>query len=191
MSKQIQRISSLSARQELSDEIRNIYEQAVFQFLITMPQIQQAKTIFSYMAVKGELSLDVFNRWAIDAGKTLAFPTSYPGGRMEARMPKGIQCMRNGKWGIPEPDPNQSVMLQPQYIDAVLVPCVAFDSRGHRLGYGGGYYDRYLAHCDRSIKILVAFEIQQLPLIVTDDLDITMDVVVTEQGVRYVTYSPE
>jgi len=62
------------------------------------------------------------------------------------------------RWGIKEPDPYSSQVMNVQSIDAVLVPLLAYDRRGHRVGYGGGYYDRFLAQCrPDTLKIGVSF----------------------------------
>ena len=55
--------------------------------------------------------------------------------------------LREGRWHIPEPFGNQLSAIDSQQIDSVLVPLLAFDRQGHRVGYGGGYYDRFLAEC--------------------------------------------
>lgn len=55
--------------------------------------------------------------------------------------------LTENRWGIPEPDPTSSVRCLPGQLDLVLVPLLTFDRQGHRVGYGGGYYDRFLADC--------------------------------------------
>lgn len=184
--KQFQRANALAARRALSAERRNSSAEAVFQILTALTEVQKARTVFSYAATADELSLAAFNKWAAAQGKTLAFPTSYPGGRMEARVPFGADSMRRGMMGLREPDPGGSELLPPEDIDLVLVPCVAFDRYGHRLGHGGGYYDLYLPGCIHAIKILTAFEAQRLPLVATNDFDVSVDALVTEQGIYYI-----
>lgn len=64
----------------------------------------------------------------------------------------------HNRWGIPEPDPVLSPAIEPVELDAVLVPLLGYDARGHRVGYGGGYYDRFLAECrPEVIKIGLSF----------------------------------
>jgi len=86
-----------------------------------------------------------------------------------------------GTWGIREPRPDRCVLAQPDEIDAVLAPGVAFTPTCVRLGYGGGFYDRLLASWHpRPPLIAAAFEVQILDSIPVESHDVPMDVVVTE-----------
>jgi 5-formyltetrahydrofolate cyclo-ligase len=87
-----------------------------------------------------------------------------------------------GRYGIPTPPMD----LQPLRPDIVLVPLLAFDGRGNRLGYGGGHYDRTLARLRSTGAVLaagLAFGDQQFPLLPVKDWDQRLDLVVTERGV--------
>ena len=107
------------------------------------------------------------------------YPRCLGGGVMEARQPTGP--WKPGPFGIEEPDPACSVLVRPEEIDTVLVPCVAFDESGGRLGHGAGYYDRYLARCPRAARICLAFKAQRLDRVVTEAHDLPMDWIVTEK----------
>ena len=181
--KRIQRLTALKSRRELSPEYRRYCEQTVCQHLCQMPELRSAEVILSYLAVADELSLCVFHDWAEREGKTIAFPVSCPDGILKAYVPCGDDSMRKGKYGITEPDPLKSLQISPREIDAVIVPCVAFDKEKRRIGHGAGYYDRFLPQCMKACKIAVAFEAQRLSRIATDDLDVTMDAVVTEKDI--------
>lgn len=89
------------------------------------------------------------------------------------------------RWGIEEPDPICSQQLDTQRIDAVLVPLTAYDRQGNRVGYGGGYYDRFLAECRPDIiKIGVSF-FEPIDLISdVDEWDIPLDLCVTPRTVH-------
>ena len=105
-------------------------------------------------------------------GETLVFRTWKPGDPLVV-----------GRFNIPEPD-DKARERRP---DLVLVPLLAFDANGHRLGYGAGYYDRYLraARSKRTISAIgIAYAGQELPELPHEDSDEVLDAVVTEAGVR-------
>jgi 5-formyltetrahydrofolate cyclo-ligase len=72
---------------------------------------------------------------------------------------------------------------EPGIPDSLLIPLLAFDARGHRLGYGGGYYDRTLAVLPGRMRIGCAFAAQQVDAVPVDPYDITLDAVATDQGI--------
>ncbi len=84
---------------------------------------------------------------------------------------------QQNKWGINEPASGR--VIRPEDIDIIFLPLITFDQQGHRLGYGGGFYDRYLQNCQKALKIgLSYFEpIEKIPEI--NDYDIKMDLCIT------------
>jgi 5-formyltetrahydrofolate cyclo-ligase len=96
-------------------------------------------------------------------------------------------CLVTSTFSVPEPVGNENP-VRPDEIRAVVVPMIAFDTTGHRLGYGAGYYDRFLRHLPGLMKIGVAFSCQEVDEIPTDENDVSMDLIVTEKGIFH--YSP-
>ncbi len=180
--KERQRALALERRRGLFEDVRKAHSTAICRHLTELPALQTAKVIFSYMAAGAEADLAAFHRWAAEAGKTLAFPVSYLQGRMEAYVPKGPESWVRGRYGILAPIPERSTRVEPQALDAVILPCVAFDAVGRRLGHGGGYYDRYLPQCPRAFRVLVAFEAQRLDAVAVDPHDQPAQALVTESG---------
>lgn len=183
MEKGVQRKMAAASRAALSPHRRESGAEAVYRRLINMPQVRRAKVVLSYMASDEEMSLRAFHTWASREGKTLAFPVSHKSGKMDAFVPSGPDGMRQGMFGITEPASELSLPVKPEDIDLVLIPCVAFDRCGNRLGHGGGYYDRYLPQCTRAAKIITAYDIQELTHITPDEWDVKADAIVTESGV--------
>lgn len=176
ITKQAQRAACLARRRALSGEERQAYSAAICQALTQLKPLQEAKTILSYRATEEEVDLSRFHRWARERGKALAFPVSYGQGRMEAREP---ELWRRGRYGIWEPDPERSRLVEPDELDAVILPCVGFDGRGGRLGHGGGYYDRYLAGFT-GLTVALCRDRLLLPALPTEPHDRAVDILLTE-----------
>ena len=170
-----------AARRALTAEQRAAMGAAVSARLTEHPAVQKAQVILSYMAFAGEVDLTEFHRWAKARGKTVAFPITYGGGRMEAFVPESDEAWLVGQYGITSPDESRSRKLSPEDIDLVIAPCVGFDESRMRLGWGGGYYDRYLPKCPKATAIAAAYELQKLsPVPDVQSWDVAMDAVATE-----------
>ena len=179
MSKREQRALALAARRALSPEQRKEKSAAICACLAAM---DLEGPVLSYVAMPDEPDLGDLHDNLAGRGIAVALPRCVGAGVMEARLPSGPLCP--GLYGIPEPDPETSVLLAPEEIRTVLVPCVAFDEAGNRLGHGAGYYDRFLVLCPQARLICVAFEAQCLPRVETEVHDRRMDMLVTESGCR-------
>lgn len=110
----------------------------------------------------------------------MAFPYCISGTEMIALEPLGPESWEKGCYGIWAPVPSRSRIIQPDQLELVLCPCTAFDGRGHRLGMGGGYYDRFLPRCERAVIAAVAYELQRVDELETEPWDVAMDLVFTE-----------
>jgi 5-formyltetrahydrofolate cyclo-ligase len=181
--KRAQRAVATAARDALSPEEIRARSAALCRRLTELPELRGARTILSYLAIGSEADLSALHDWAARAGKTIAFPVTHPHGVMDARVPDDEHAWVSARFGLSEPDPARSRLIDPADFDLVLVPCVAFDADGRRLGHGAGYYDRYLPRCTRAKRICVAFEAQRLPLVTTNQFDAAMDAVATEEEI--------
>ena len=92
--------------------------------------------------------------------------------------------------GMLEPDPT-AAMIDPKSIDAILVPGLAFDTEGFRIGYGGGYYDAFLPHCQRALRIGLAFELQLVDSVCPRAWDEPLHHIVTEHRVIDTKYGTQ
>ena len=183
MTKKEQRVLALQKRRALTDEERKEKSLTLSEALWALPEVKQAGTIFSYFATYDEADLKAFDEMASQAGKRLAYPISLPHGIMKAAVPEGPESLAAGAYGILAPAEDASEILKPEEIDVILVPCVAFDKEGRRLGHGAGYYDRYMPMLRPEVlKILIAFDAQELDYVETEPTDIPVDIIVTESG---------
>lgn len=129
---------------QLSPEARLSSDQALFARFLSLPALEKAQRVLLYCGMKAEP--DTMHLlpllWAM--GKETALPRCLPGYGMEARLVgQGAPLVRH-PYGMLEPDPALP-LAERDSCGLILVPGVAFDRAGHRLGQGGGYYDRYLA----------------------------------------------
>jgi 5-formyltetrahydrofolate cyclo-ligase len=93
-----------------------------------------------------------------------------------------LSLLVSSTFSVPEPIGNE-IPARKEDIRAVIVPLIAFDRKGHRLGYGAGYYDRFLSGNPGLMKIGVAFSCQEVPETQSDENDIAMDMIVTEDEI--------
>lgn len=175
------RREALAARKALSPRQRQEYSRQICARLLALPELQQARSIFSYRAKEEEADLSGLHESLWQAGKTLAFPRTEPRGRMEAVPAERDSRWQKGAFGLWEPA--EGALLRPEELELVLLPCVAFDKKGTRLGWGGGYYDRYLPRCSGAKLILVAFEAQRLESLPREPQDVPADAAVSEKGI--------
>ncbi len=155
------------------------------QRFVNLPQWQSARTIFAYLATAEEPSLAKL--WQDYRDKTWAFPRcAWSSKTLDWRIvdPKHIaQQTEIGKYGIPCPKPDLPA-IDINYADLILVPALACDRQGYRLGYGGGFYDRSLSgYCGFTVGIVLhQFLLEQLP---HDTWDIRLNAVVSDQEVLF------
>lgn len=140
-----------------------------------MSVFREAKTVMIYYPIHNEVDLrPLLSKYSGE--KTFLLPVTHRRGRMEVRSYDGEEMMRKGRFGIPEP---QTATYRGS-IDLILVPGVVFDRHCHRIGRGGGYYDRFLRKHRQSCKVGVCYSFQlQREDIPHTWLDIQMNRVVT------------
>ena len=113
--------------------------------LLTFPPFLRAKSVFCYVSGKNELSTWPLLRFCLERGVTLCVPRCYPGREMRAHVITSENQLTPGFYGLLEPPEDAPVLENPEI---AIVPGLAFDRIGYRLGRGGGYYDRWLAGRD-------------------------------------------
>jgi 5-formyltetrahydrofolate cyclo-ligase len=149
----------------------------------SVPEIATARTLLLYASLPEEVPTDEIAREAHRRGVVVTYPRCLPATReMALHRLAGLHELRSGSYGIREPDPACPI-LDVGEIDAVLVPGLAWDRAGGRLGRGAGYYDRLFARPDfRAFRCGLFFAAQELPRLPTDPWDAPLDAVLTERG---------
>ena len=139
---------------------------------------RDAQRVFAYWAIGSEADLTSL----LCAGKDRVFclPMIGDNGHMEAGLYEGT--LRNDRFGIPSP-PEGSKTIPPGQLDLILCPALSIDGQGYRLGYGGGYYDRYLKR-SRAVRVGVCYEEMLADMLPHDGDDQPVDWILTEVGLR-------
>ena len=157
-------------------------DEAIVAQVLSLPEYTSACTIFCYVGMAGEINTVPLIKKALQEGKRVGVPLCVAKGIMEVRRIESLQDLQDGIFGTQEPRPGTE-LIAPQAIDLALIPCVSCDANGRRLGYGGGYYDRYLEGTDFPRAILCRKLVMQADIPV-DGHDQLMDMVISEEGIR-------
>jgi 5-formyltetrahydrofolate cyclo-ligase len=176
----------LGRRDQLSKTDRHMKSRAIMHNFLTLPELGQWATLFIYVNFRSEVETLELIAHCLDQGKRVAVPlveaSTY------SMLPLLIKDPENdlvpGYYGIPEPDPKKCPQAEAGRIDIAVIPGSVFDVNGGRLGYGGGYYDRFLLNdAPQATRIGFAFELQvveQVPLLAHDQ---PLDILVTEKRI--------
>ena len=150
----------------------------VFDNLLKSGLLENKNAILSYMSIKGEVETSYINEFILKEGKHLLIPSINEEDELEVKKSNGEHKI--GKYGIIEV--NSDIVFNYNEIDIVLVPGVAFDKRGNRIGFGKGYYDRLLKKIG-GVKIGLAYEFQIVPEFEKEAHDEGLDYICTESRV--------
>lgn len=180
MSKSAIRQRILSRRDALPEaEISRLSREIAMRFLAMRAYIE-ASTVALYSDIRSEvMTTDLFAA-AIQAGKRVLYPRTI-GSALEFVAVEDLETLVASRFGVREPSAGEVIPLS--QIDLIVLPGVAFDAVGIRLGYGLGCYDRALAERGRSILAGLAFDFQVVPSLPREEHDIPVDIVVTEREI--------
>jgi len=173
----------LAVRRNSAPMDRARWSEKIVACLLQQEAFQQAKLVMAYLAMTDEVNLDTLIDQAVAMGKTVLLPRigSEPHSMEAVRFTDWKTCPPVGAFGIRTPA-GQLEPLDPAAIDLILVPGLAYDRQGWRLGMGGGYYDRFLPRAAGAVKIGVCTEALLLPSVPHEAHDQKVDQVVTERS---------
>ena len=182
------RSSILAQRSRLTAKESDFFAHQLLSLLFTLPEIQANNCFFVYCSYQKEVPTKTLIDRLLAMGKTVAVPLTDPRNfTMEAVvLSDPDKDLISGYKGIPEPDSSliPEKIISPACIEVALVPGSVFDVQGNRLGYGGGFYDRFLAHkAPQALRIGLAFSFQVMERIPHQAHDVPMDMVVTEKDI--------
>ncbi|SEN40043.1 5-formyltetrahydrofolate cyclo-ligase [Lihuaxuella thermophila] len=171
----------LQVRNQLAPGYMSECSEQICRTLVQLPIFQEAESILFYMPFRNEVDVKPAMNAAWKQGKEVILPKAYPEDRsMRCFRVKDLAELKTGAYGIAEPPEDREREVKPRQIPLVIVPGVAFDREGYRLGYGGGYYDRFFAAQSlNSKRVGVAFPEQIVETVFPEEHDQRMDVIIT------------
>lgn len=159
-------------------EQKQAMDQALTDQFLKHPFYQEAKTIATYLSFPHEFQTQELIEQALKDGKKVLIPKTYPKGRMDFVVYDPQQLVKTS-FGLLEPQGDLEV-VEPSQIDLIHVPGLAFTREGYRIGYGGGYYDRYLKHfTGHTLSTVYPCQVQDF---ISENHDIPVQEVLIDEG---------
>lgn len=174
-----------SKRNELNENEKGIKDRKIFNSLICDSSFALSRVIFIYVSFAKEVDTHHIINFALSQGKTVCVPKVINStGVMKVLKIDSLNSMCKSSYGILEPQ-EDAIEIPKKEIDLALVPGLAFDLDGGRIGYGGGYYDRFLSGIRKDVlKLGLAYNFQIMDKIQTEAFDVPIDGIITESGLK-------
>lgn len=181
LSKKELRAELLGRRRGLDADYRLKRDIPIYNSLIDLPEIAEAETVLTYVSTEIEVDTILFIEAMLHCGKIVAVPKC-EGKTMRFIEIDSLADLQTGAFGIPEPCGDREVT--DFSLSVCVTPALSFDEKGFRMGYGGGYYDRFLKDYN-GISVGICYE-DFIGEVTTEEYDLPVDIVVTEEKIRYI-----
>ena len=173
----------LAKRRALTAAYRQKASTRIIDVFCALPDFKETRKVMCYASMADEVQiLPLVQKW-LDAGVTVTMPRVIRKGEMEAVTVPSLDALVEGEYGIFTPDPVKSQAVAPEELDLIIVPGVAFDTRGERLGMGAGFYDAYMAKAIKAKRIALAYSCQLVSSVPMEEHDELVNKIITEQGI--------
>ncbi|NOX21234.1 MAG: 5-formyltetrahydrofolate cyclo-ligase [Nitrospirae bacterium] len=175
----------LKRRDSIPEEVRAVKSKEIMERLIEYAPFRQAKTLLLFASFRSEIDTFPIIRHALQEGKRVLLPrVNRESQTLELYSISSLDDLVKGYMGIMEPDPERCSLSDAKGIDFILLPGAAFDLKGGRIGYGGGYYDRLLSSLERSTHLVaVAFEEQIVESVPCEEHDRRVHAIITDRRI--------
>jgi 5-formyltetrahydrofolate cyclo-ligase len=150
--------------------------------LFGLDEFKESRTVMFFATFRSEVDTMPMIRKTLRMGKKVALPLVRGRSISAVEVDNVEKCVAPGAFNIPEPVYGKG-RIKPESIDLVLIPGLVFDRSGHRIGYGGGYYDRWLKYFEPCKRVSLAFYSQVMKKIPHTGTDLSVNKIVTEKGV--------
>ncbi|MFP4466795.1 MAG: 5-formyltetrahydrofolate cyclo-ligase [Candidatus Goldiibacteriota bacterium] len=182
MDKQPLRIYFKKERDCLSSEEIRKYSTVIYDIFTRVFYFQQKSAIMCYLSASNEVKTSKIIDFLHSSKCLVCAPCMINNTIKPCRITSGTKFKKSA-FGIKEPS-RKRTLLKPKDIDAAIIPGLAFDPQGNRLGFGCGYFDKFLAGAQKNIlKIALAFSCQMTSKLPSEKHDIKMDFIITEKGI--------
>ena len=165
-----------TARTEMSEEEKTLKDEKVCRNLLSTNAFERAEQVLLYSATPIEIETVGIFQNALNSGKKILYPRCLDKGRMTYHYIDDLSQLRPSAFNILEP-----ISTAPEYksgnSDICIVPALAYDVEGYRMGYGGGFYDRFLSREPDHPTVALCYDFQVMEKIETETFDIPVDVV--------------
>ncbi|MBM4236011.1 MAG: 5-formyltetrahydrofolate cyclo-ligase [Firmicutes bacterium] len=176
----------ITERDQLTDEEIATKSATIAEKLYSLSAFNQAEAIMYFVSFGSEVDTRPIVEETIRRRKIALAPKAVPQSRelIPSRILDWDSDLMPGYYNIPEPRAGAMRPYDPEQIDLLIVPGVAFDLKGNRLGYGGGYYDRFFSLLKPGTPLVaLVFDLQIVPTVPTDEWDRPVDCVITEKRI--------
>ena len=186
--KKLLRKEILNIRNNMNSDNKKEKDTIIKEKFLNSDYYKKAKNIFIYISYGSEIDTKEIINYALGDGKTLFVPrTEFETKLMDAVKITSLNNMTEDRYGILEPS-KEEPYIQPDQLDLIVVPGVAFDKEGGRTGYGAGYYDRYFKKISKERagkikKVALAYDFQVIDNVPIDEQDVRIDCVITEKKI--------
>ncbi|MBN8679549.1 MAG: 5-formyltetrahydrofolate cyclo-ligase [Chitinophagales bacterium] len=177
--KPILRQEMLAARAAMPAAEKNLLDQAICQQLWTWTLEHEPKVVHTYLPMGDEVDVRPFIQQALQAGITIVAPKSLKGRQLENLILRSLDELEPGIFGTSHPAGGQ---VYTGAYDLFVVPGLAFDALGNRVGYGAGYYDKFLLTQSKGYKVGVCYPFQMVSALPTEPHDVPLDAVCCGQA---------
>ncbi len=176
--KQQVRNQILLSRYAIAENAKKKYDEQICEQLIKLVAKESSQIIHSYLPLDSEINILPFIQWALQNQKTIICPKTEQNSQLTHLMLESLEEIERGLYGTTHPSSNK---IYTGSYDLILVPVVGLTSSLYRLGYGGGYYDRFLAKHKAVSKVAVAYPFQLYLNFSVEDHDAKMDIVLSSE----------
>ena len=184
------RAEAICQRDNIPRPVRSELSRRIINHVIDWIEINPANAVLLYLSMRSEVETDTLLDYQLDSAKVALAPVTDVKRRLltphQITKPHKITKPHSNlvihPYGMREPNPKICPPFPPNQIDLIIVPGAAFDLKGYRIGYGGGFYDRFLLQCPQAVWIGLAYETQIIENTLPQAWDVPLHQIFTENG---------